>query len=112
MRSTWKNGSSGGILPIQSPEIKHCHCARLCYFATPFSLVETLAERGKGLEFRVRVDVGGHNNTELNPVFRGMPSPFWCFEGMRLKEAQQLEQTAPAFEALERAGLKTKGKLC
>ena len=25
-----------------------------------------------GLKFRFRVKAGGHNNTQLNPVFRGM----------------------------------------
>jgi hypothetical protein len=25
-----------------------------------------------GLKFRLRVKAGGHNNTQLNPVFRGM----------------------------------------
>jgi hypothetical protein len=27
-----------------------------------------------GLKFRLRVKTGGHNNTQLNPVFRGMPT--------------------------------------
>jgi hypothetical protein len=59
-------------LPIESHEIKHCHKARLWYFAAPFSPVNTPVKRGNGLEFRVRVDADGHNNTKLNPVFRGM----------------------------------------
>jgi len=27
---------------------------------------------GNGLQFRIRVGAGGHNNIEINPVFRGM----------------------------------------
>ena len=51
-------------------QINHCQRALLCYSLRPF--VGQLAGEN-GLQFRVRVDVGGHNNIEINPEFRGMP---------------------------------------
>lgn len=37
-----------------------------------FSLFGWYRPDWNGLNFRRRVTLGGHNNTKLNPVFRGM----------------------------------------
>jgi len=37
-----------------------------------FRPAATRTIKENGLHFRVRMDVVGHNNTEINPVFRGM----------------------------------------
>jgi hypothetical protein len=38
-------------------------------FATSAKLTE---QKGNGLKFPASIDTGGHNNTKINPVFRGM----------------------------------------
>ena len=37
-----------------------------------FTVPWAIAPGMNGLKFHLRVKAGGHNNTQLNPVFRGM----------------------------------------
>ena len=44
----------------------------LIFYHSFFARAKGLAMRKTAFKFRIRVNAGGHNNTELNPVFRGM----------------------------------------